>query len=337
MPPENAAQTLAPAAVARSQPLEIALTANLPAALIEKIRATAPSARVISKSELADQPELLERAAILFTQHADPSRIALAKNLRWVHTFGAGVEWLLTDAVVARADLRITNARGIHAQPIAEHVFGMILAFTRRIDGSVLQQQSQEWKPAALTGSLRNLDGKTLGIVGLGAIGRRIAEIGKAFAMRVVGTRHSGEQTPSVDRTYGPEGLHKVLAESDYIVNALPLTAATHHAFDRAAFAALRPDAVLVNIGRGATIDTEALVAALKAGKLGGALLDVTDPEPLPRDHELWRLPNVLITPHYAGAHPGYAENVTEIFVENLARYQDGRELLNLVDKKAGY
>ena len=334
---EKAVEDAGPLAATRTQPLEIALNAELTPTLIQRIRAAVPSARVISKGELAAQPDLLTGAEILFTQHTDPARIASARNLRWVHTYGAGVEWLLSDAVVARPDLRITNARGIHAQPIAEHVFGMILAFTRRIDGSVLQQQNQEWKPAALTGSLRNLDGKTLGIVGLGAIGRRIAEIGKAFAMRVVGTRSSGAETPSVDRTYGPQGLHEVLAESDYIVNALPMTAATHHAFDRAAFAVLRPDAVLVNIGRGPTIDTQALVAALKEGKLGGALLDVTDPEPLPKEHELWKLPNVLITPHYAGAHPGYAEHITEIFLENLARYESGRELVNLVDKQAGY
>lgn len=317
--------------------LEIAVHADLPTGVLDTIRAAAPEVRLTTKAELATQPELLARAEVLFTQHVDARRIAEAKNLRWVQTYGAGVEWLLSDAVVARDELRITNARGIHAQPIAEHVFGMILAFTRRIDGSVLQQQTQAWKPAELTASLRNLDGKTLGIVGLGAIGRRLAEVGKAFAMRVIGTRSSGAETPSVDRTYGPEGLRQVIAESDYIVNALPLTAATRHAFDREALAAARPDAVIINIGRGATIDTEALVAALKANQLGAALLDVTDPEPLPKGHELWSLPNVLITPHYAGAHPGYAEHITALFLDNLKRYLAGDELVNLVDKKAGY
>ncbi|MEY4509613.1 MAG: hypothetical protein RLZZ450_1735 [Pseudomonadota bacterium] len=334
---KEAVQPRTPASDRQRQQVEIAIQADLAPSLLEKIRAAAPSVSVITKAELAAQPGLLSRAEILFTQHVDAGRIAEARNVRWVQTYGAGVEWLLTDAVVARDELRVTNARGIHAQPIAEHVFGMILAFTRRIDGSVLQQQTQAWKPGELTGSLRNLDGKTLGIVGLGAIGRRLAEVGKAFAMRVIGTRTSGAETPSVDRTYGPDGLHQVIAESDYIVNALPLTAATRHAFDRAALAVARPDAVIINIGRGATIDTAALVEALKANKLGGALLDVTDPEPLPKDHELWRLPNVLITPHYAGAHPGYAEHITTLFLENQSRYLAGDDLVNLVDKKAGY
>lgn len=334
---KEAVQPRSTPAQGQRQQLEIAVHADLPESLLEKIRAAAPQVRITTKAELAAQPDLLARAEVLFTQSVSAGRIAEAPNLRWVQTYGAGVEWLLSDAVVARDDLRVTNARGIHAQPIAEHVFGMILAFTRRIDGSVLQQQTQAWKPAELTGSLRNLDGKTLGIVGLGAIGRRLAEVGKAFAMRVIGTRSSGAETPSVDRTYGPEGLRQVIAESDYIVNALPYTAATRHAFDREALAAARPDAVIINIGRGGTIDTEALVAALKANKLGAALLDVTDPEPLPKDHELWRLPNVLITPHYAGAHPGYAEHITALFLENLKRYLASDELVNLVDKKAGY
>jgi phosphoglycerate dehydrogenase-like enzyme len=319
------------------QPLEIAVHADLPQSALEQIRAAAPHVRVTTKAELVSRPELLAHAEVLFTQSIDATRIAQAANLRWVQTYGAGVEWLLTDAVVARDELRITNARGIHAQPIAEHVFGMLLAFTRRIDGSVRQQQTQAWQPAELTASLRNLDGKTLGIVGLGAIGRRLAEVGKAFAMRVIGTRSSGAETPSVDRTYGPDGLRAVLAESDYIVNALPLTAATRHVFNRETLAVARPDAVLINIGRGATIDTEALVEALKTHKLGAALLDVTDPEPLPKEHALWRLPNVLITPHYAGAHPGYAQHVTALFLDNLKRYLTGDALINLVDKRAGY
>ena len=153
----------------------------------------------------------------------------------------------------------------------------------------------------------------------------------------VIGTRHSGQPTPNVDQTFGPDGLYRVLQESDYIVNALPATAETHAVLDRAAFAATRTGAVLVNIGRGATVDTDALVSALRAGKLAGALLDVTAPEPLPKEHELWQLPGVIITPHYAGAHPGYAERVTQIFVANLRRYLRGEPLLNLVDKRAGY
>jgi D-2-hydroxyacid dehydrogenase (NADP+) len=320
-----------------AQPKQIVLNVELAPALLERIRQAVPGATVVTKSELASDPALLERADILFTQQIDAGRVAQAKQLRWVQSYGAGVEWLLTEAVIARDDLRITNARGIHAQPIAEHVFGLILAFARRLDGSILQQQERTWSPGALTSSLRTLEHKTLGIVGLGAIGRRIAELGKAFGMRVVGTRQSGQATSSVDRTFTPDGLGEVLAQSDYIVNALPLTLATRRVFDRAAFARTKPDAVFVNIGRGGSVDTEALVEALRTSRVGGALLDVTDPEPLPREHVLWTLPNVIITPHYSGAHPGYTERITAIFLDNLGRYRSGQPLVNLVDKNAGY
>lgn len=315
----------------------LVLNVQLAPALVDKIRRAAGDLRVVTRAELGDQPGALAQAEVLFTQHIDPARVAGAQSLRWVQTYSAGVEWLLSDAVIARDELRITNSRGIHAQPIAEHVFGLILAHSRRIDGAIRQQQTAAWRPSELIPTLRSLQGKTLGIIGLGAIGQRIAQLAQAFGLRVIGTRSSGAETPHVDRTYGPAGLPEVVGQSDYILNALPLTPETHHAFDRQTLAHARADAVFINIGRGKTVDTDALVAALEAGKLGAALLDVTEPEPLPPEHALWRLPNVIITPHYAGAHPEYGEHVTDLFLDNLERYRSGGALANLVDKRAGY
>ncbi|MDB4976663.1 MAG: D-isomer specific 2-hydroxyacid dehydrogenase NAD-binding protein [Myxococcaceae bacterium] len=324
-------------AAAAETPIEVALNVDLGQAQVEQIRAAFPHARLATKADLEQHPERFLRAEVLFTRQMDPRKLAELPKLRWIQSYGAGVEWLLVESVVTRDELIVTNARGIHAEPIAEHVFGLMLALARRLDGSILQQQQRDWNPSALTGSLRTLEGSTLGILGLGAIGRRLASVGKAFGMRVLGTRHSGKPTPHVDETYGPDGLLRVMAASEWIVNALPFTPQTRKLIGRAAFAEVRPDAVFVNIGRGASVDTEALLHVLQSKKLGGALLDVTDPEPLPREHPLWTLPNVIITPHYAGAHPGYNERVTAIFIENLRRYLSQQPLTNLVDKRAGY
>jgi phosphoglycerate dehydrogenase-like enzyme len=249
---------------------------------------------------------------------------------------GAGVNGLLTPEVVA-SPVRITNASGIHAQPITEHFFGMLLTLTRRLDRAWDEQRSAHWESGPFHGRIRLLAGRTLGVLGVGAIGAHAAQVGAAFGMRVVGLRRSPAPVPHVERVYGPAELELFLREADVVFDTLPLTPATTRLLDARAFAAMKPGAIVANVGRGGTIDTAALVEALRAGHLGGALLDVTDPEPLPADHPLWRMENVLITPHYAGAHPGYDERAAKIFLENLRRYLAGEALLNEVDKAEGY
>ncbi|MET0285260.1 MAG: D-2-hydroxyacid dehydrogenase, partial [Polyangiales bacterium] len=268
----------------------------------------------------------------------DPQRIARASALRWVQTYSAGVEWLLVPEVVARAELAITNTSGIHAQPIAEHVFGWLLSYVRNLHKADRQARQQKWDPAPLREGLGTLEGKTLGILGLGAIGLRIAQLGAAFGMDVIACRRRWSEVPPPVRTvYGEEALLDFLGQSDFVVNTLPATGATEHLLGPRAFEAMRPHAFLVNIGRGSTVDTVALVDALNKGKLGGAALDVTDPEPLPPTHSLWKLENVLITPHYAGSHPGYDTRATEIFVANLTRYLAGEPLTHRVEVARGY
>jgi len=179
--------------------------------------------------------------------------------------------------------------------------------------------------------------GKTLGVLGVGAIGGHSAEVGKAFGMRVVGLRRGGGAHPAVERMYAPGERADFLAECDVVLNTLPLTDATRGFLGRAEFAALRPGAVLVNTGRGGTVDTDALLDALRSGRLGAALLDVTDPEPLPPDHPLWTTENVTLTPHYSGSRPDYDERAEAIFLDNLRRYLAGQPLVNVVDKREGY
>jgi D-2-hydroxyacid dehydrogenase (NADP+) len=320
-----------------SPPPLLALNVELPPHLLERVAQAAEGIELAGRAELRSDPSILDRAEILFALHMNPERIARSPSLRWVQTYGAGVEWLLTPEVVQKAELRITNASGVHAQCIAEHVFGMMLSFARKLHIAERQQLAKSWDPVPLRQGLGTLAGKTLGILGLGAIGKRTAEIGAAFGMRVVGYRRDPSALPGVAHVYGERELERVLAESDYVVNALPLTRVTRNLIGVRELAAMRPHAFFVNIGRGATVDTDALVDALANGKLGGAGLDVTAPEPLPPAHPLWTFENVIITPHYSGAHPGYEEQITSIFVDNLRRYRRGEPLLNLVDKAAGY
>ena len=313
------------------------INAEVPASVLTRIRDISPRLTVVSAAQLAERPQWLAEAEILYTHHVAADRIASAQNLKWVQTLGAGVEWLLTPEVRRRDDLVVTNTSGIHAQPIAEHVFGFVLMFAHQLHRAVRQQLAHNWDSNALRNEVTTLSGATLGVVGLGAIGRRIAQIAGAFGMRVTAFTRSRSDAPGVDRVFGPGQLAPFLKEAEYVVNTLPLTAQTRGIFGAAEFAAMRSDAVFVNIGRGATVQTEALVDALKSGSIAGAALDVTDPEPLPAEHALWGLENVILTPHYSGAHPGYMQRASAIFLENLASYLSGQPLTNVVDKHAGY
>ena len=317
-------------------PEVIAVGAPLSAELLQAIRQTAPNATLLGPAELKQDREAIRRAEVLYTHHVRPERLRDAGKLRWIQTLGAGVEWLLVPEIVSR-DLLVTNASGVHAEPIAEHVFGLILALARRLPQVLAQQREHRWDSAPFREGVPTLSGSTLAILGIGAIGGHIAAVGSAFGMRVIGTRRSGESVPHVERVYRSDQLREVLAQAHYVVNALPLTAATRHAIGAAELGAMRPDAVLINIGRGGTIDTDALVVALRERRIAGAGLDVTDPEPLPSDHPLWSLDNAIVTPHFSGGRPGYVERVTDIFLENLRRYQAGEPLTNVVDLKAGY
>jgi phosphoglycerate dehydrogenase-like enzyme len=279
----------------------------------------------------------LAEAEILYTHHIAPDQVASAPNLKWVQTLGAGVEWLLTPEVRRREDLIVTNTSGIHAQPIAEHVFGFVLMFAHQLHRATRQQLARNWDSNALRNDVTTLSGATLGIVGLGAIGRRIAEIASAFGMRVTAFKRSPGASPGVERVFGPGQLAPFLKEAEYVVNTLPLTAQTRGLFGPAEFAAMRSDSIFINIGRGGTVRTDALVDALKSGSIAGAALDVTEPEPLPAEHALWGMENVILTPHYSGAHPGYVQRASAIFVENLVAYLAEKPLSNVVDKRAGY
>jgi D-2-hydroxyacid dehydrogenase (NADP+) len=321
-----------------SAPLVIALSVELPPRIIERIRQSSPRVKLWTAPELERDPAGLREAEVaVITGWLEQERLRDARALRWVQTVGAGVERLLTPEIVARSELVITNASGIHAQPIAEHAFGFLLMFARNLHLAAARQHEAQWQSQPYRETLSTLRGKTLGVLGLGAIGTRVAQIGAAFGLRVIGLKRTKESVEHVARVYGSDELWPFLAESELLVNLLPLTATTRGWIGQRELLTLPRGAFFVNLGRGATVDTAALVEALRSGHLAGAGLDVTEPEPLPADHPLWTLPNVIITPHYSGAQPAYFQELGELFLANLERYLRGEPLRNVVDKQAGY
>ncbi|MWG36031.1 D-2-hydroxyacid dehydrogenase [Halomarina oriensis] len=230
----------------------------------------------------------------------------------------AGYGHLPLDALEAR-DVAVTTASGVHAPNVAEHVLASILAFVREFPTAFDRQRDAEWRHF----QAHELAESTVTVVGLGAIGEGVVDRLQGFDVETVGVRHSPEKGGPTDEVLGPDGLHGALARTDYLVLACPLTDETRGLLDAEAFHTLPPEAVVVNVARGPVVDTDALVEALRSNRIRGAALDVTDPEPLPQDHPLWTLSNVLVTPHNAGHTPRYYERLADIVAENVRRIDD--------------
>jgi phosphoglycerate dehydrogenase-like enzyme len=264
--------------------------------------------------------------------------LAKAPKLRWFQQWGgAGTDWLMRYPGIVEKDFILTNAAGAHAVPITEHIFGMLLMLTRQLHCSLRRQDRHEWKGFAQH-ELLELAGKTMLIVGVGGIGQRTATIARAFDMRVIGIRRNPEKAvPGMEAMYSLDQLREVLPEADVIVVTAPLTHETQHMIGEAELRAMKPDAILVNIGRGGTIDESALICALGEYWIAGACLDVFETEPLPEDSPLWDMDNVILTPHYSGWNPNFERRAFDIFLKNLKLYVAGEPLFNVVDKQFGY
>lgn len=312
----------------------ILLGREIPPALRSELDAIIPGARVISEADLESDPSLVGSIEVCY--HHLPSRLwASASSLRWFQSSYAGMEGLLGVSEARRHPAVFTNAR-IHAAPISEHLWGMLLSLTRNLPLALDLQRRRRWDHEAGEAGHSILQGKTLCVAGLGEIGARCARIGRAFGMHVIGIRRDPSPHPDADEVVGPADRRRAFAAADVVMAILPATAATKAFVGRGEFAAMR-GTVFLNAGRGSTVDTDALVAALKSGAVRAAGLDVTDPEPLPRRNPLWRMPNVLITPHCSGSHAEYGERAARVFLDNLRRYVRGEPLESVVDKEAGY
>jgi phosphoglycerate dehydrogenase-like enzyme len=292
---------------------------------------------VIADGRLSASPaEDCADAEIIVGWNRQAEQIGLAPgtSLRWIQSFGAGVDGMPLAILKARG-IYLTNASGVHPFPISETIFGLMLAFARQIGHYVRNQAGRVWQHDL---RLSEIHGKTIAILGVGAIGEETARLARAFGMRVLGVRRSGQPSPFVDTMYDTGRLAEPLAQADFVVNILPLTQETRQLIGSAELALMKADAIYINVGRGETTDTAALIQALRENRIAGAGLDVVAPEPLPAESPLWAMPNVIITPHSAGATEFYNDRVMEIFLENLAAYlASGAPIRNIVDLSLGY
>jgi len=260
-----------------------------------------------------------------------------APKLRWFQQWGAGADWLLRYPEIGELGFSLTNASGVHAIPISEHIMSYLLAFARQLHVAIRAQGQHRWEEAEQR-PVFELAGQTLLLIGVGDIGRRTAHVASSLGMRVLGVRRNPQiAEPSIEAMFGPDRLLEILPQADWVVLTVPLTRETKDLIGERELAAMKPSAHLVNVGRGGTVQETALTRALQERLIAGAGLDVFEGEPLPADSPLWELPNVIITSHYAGSTPYYEERAMAIFIDNLRRYRDGEPLHNLVDKKLGY
>jgi phosphoglycerate dehydrogenase-like enzyme len=303
---------------------------------VDRLRRAFPEIEITraAPDELVDA---LKTADAVAAWSVSEEAIAKATQLKWIHRGAAGVEDLVTPTLMA-SDIILTNSSGVHASNIAEHVFACMLAFARRLPKLLALQQQHAWNGKRIIGVFE-LTGQSIVLAGLGDIGQAVAKRAQAFDMHTIGVRRNASlpRPDAVETMLPMDRLHEALASAQHVVNSLPFTSATEHVFDAAAFAAMRPGTFFYNVGRGRTVDQEALIAALRSGRLGGAALDVTDPEPLPNESPLWDMANVIITQHTAGRTPHMWDRVFRLIETNLQRYQAGDRLLNVVDIEAGY
>lgn len=278
-----------------------------------------------------DQIEVFFNSGDLLTREGELDGVITAISrspaLRWFQSGAAGFENPMLEAIRDREGVHLTNAAGVHAEPIAQYVLAYMLQRVKRIPAHAEAQRSHQWQPIG-GGELTNL---TCGVVGLGGIGAAVARLAKAFSMQVIATKRTPVDDPNVDRLLSPDELHTLLQESDFVVLALPMSDETRGLIGAAELARMRERALLINVARGGVIDEPALIEALSERRIGGAVLDVASQEPLPADSPLWDLPNCVITPHDSAWSPLGGARQAELFLDNLARFVAGDPLRNEV------
>jgi phosphoglycerate dehydrogenase-like enzyme len=318
----------------RSRVVVMGATAESPPPGIGVVAEAVELAFADSEAELA---AALPGTDVLFAWHPRSALLEpvweRAGDLRWIQSASAGVDGLLFPKLV-QSDVVVTNARGVFDEAMAEYVLGLLLVFAKGFRGVLEDQRRKRWRPR----DAELLSGKGLLVVGVGSIGRAIGRVCEAVGMRVRGVGTIPREDDDVFETVlGVDDLARACSWADVVVGVLPAIPTTRHLFDETAFAAMRPSARFVNVGRGSTVDERALAEALASGRLAGAAIDVFEEEPLPQDSPLWEMPNVVVSPHASANFAGWRETLVELFVENLQRYVSGRPLRNVVDKARGY
>jgi glyoxylate/hydroxypyruvate reductase A len=345
--------------VTTTRTVRVLIASALEPPLIERIRAVDPRLDIVYRADLIGRPRypgdhtapmtrtpaqaaewaslVAEAEVMLDVDRATERDLARqAPRLRWIQLSSSGVVHIVEQMGLGDRPIVVTNAAGMHALPLAEFVLFAMLYFAKRMPRVLADQRRRHWERFALD----TLPGKTLGIVGLGHVGGAIARLARSAGLRVVAVRRTAgaaSESPDADAVYPPAGLRTLLGESDYVVLIVPLTPETAGLLGKAELSAMKPGAVLINIGRGQLVDEAALVESLQSGHLAGAALDVFAAEPLPKASPLWDLPNVLVTPHSMSTALDENEWLVDLFSDNLRRYLAGQPLRNVFDRARGY
>jgi len=310
--------------------------------LAERVQRDFPQIEVEQRDTYDQVEDHIRDAEIFFGWSLRGEQVSAAKKLRWIHSTAAAVHQLMSPELRAR-DIVVTNARSVHGPVVAEHTIALMFALAKRLPAAVRYQQQQVWAQEQIAyqhPQPTELAGSTLGLIGYGAIGAEVARRAVALGMRALVVRQHPQKASGVElgfETCGLDRLDDVIAQSDFLVLAAPLTEKTRHLINAERLARMRPGAYLINVARGPLIDEAALVDALRNRRIGGAALDVFDHEPLPAGSPLWELDNLLITPHTAATSDKMWERHYALIKENLRRYLAGEPLLGLVDKQVGY
>ena len=314
---------------------------NAPTWFSERLRQDFLQLEVVHLSSYENLEDHLRDAEIVIAWSLRPEQFKAATKLRWIHSPAAAVHQLIFPELV-NGDVVLTNSSQVHGPVVAEHVIALLFALAKRLPDAVRFQEKHIWGQESMWRGRprpRELAGATLGLVGLGNIGREVAKRASALGMRIIAVReHPEKGTPEhVERVFPSSQFDELLSQSDYVILAAPLTPATRSLMNSARFEKMKPDACLINVSRGPLVDETALAQALREKKIGGSALDVFAREPLPSDSPLWDLENLLITPHTAAMTEKLWERHYKLIAENLRRYLAHQPLLAVVDKHTGY
>jgi len=306
--------------------------------LLPILRAAAPGVEFLPAKDIAEAVALAKDVDAVLG-FCSPELLAAGPSIRWIQAYWAGVERCVAIPELRTRGILLTNMQRVAGPVMAEHVIAIMMAFARGLHFYIPERIAARWTPEPPPSTrLLTIEGKTVLVVGLGGIGVEVAKRAHALGMRVTAIRASGREGPAFVNYVGlPDELRKLAADADFVVNTVPLTPATTGLFDAGFFAAMKPGAFFVNVGRGKSVVQADLIAALRSGRLGGAGLDVTDPEPLPADSPLWQMQNVILTPHVSAESDHGNEARFVIARENLRRYVAGEKMLSVVDVGKGY
>jgi len=332
---------------------KVLISAPFPDPLIARIRSVSTEIEVAQIAlEGGKWPADLTTDAEIYYAIQDIPPLELAPNLRWVQGHWAGVDHL-RPLPIWNAGVVLTSASGVGATNLGQYVLAQMLFWANRMGQWPKYQQKGEWPTGRWDKFVpQELRGQTLGILGYGSIGREVARLGKGMGMNVLATKRNARQLDDdgyrllgtgdpncelCDRIYPTEATRSMIKDCDFVVVTLPLTDSTYHLLDEDMLRGMKPESVLINIGRGGIVNETALAKGLKKGWIKGASLDVFETEPLPAKSPLWKLENLVITPHVSGFTPEYYARMTDLFAENLRRYLAGEPLLNVVNRELGY